>query len=406
LVGYGHDSCLQKIASMKITNSCYGRFHMFDQAAQLYRHNVLHRLINDYPKCITRRWGIPDSKVTSMLLNGIYGRGVCRLFPWLSFHVQSQVTESIHHQFSSRLANHLPADSDIFIGLSSFCLEAIERAKEQGIVTIVDHGSLHQEAERRIQFEEAELWGLPIESGLPPHWLIEKENQEFRSADRVIVLSEIAKRTMVESGIPESKIFVTHCGVDLALFQPGEKRDEVFRIIQVGGIHQRKGVQYLIRAFSEMRLPNSELWFVGGGLKSSTLGPIIRRYQADNIIFKGSYPQHELRQLYSQASIFVLASVADGFGMVVPQAMACGLPVIVTDHVGAADVVQDGRNGFVIPSRDINALKDRLLYCYENSAQCRLMGEHALRSIRLGSTWNNYGDRLVSYLHALMDCTQ
>lgn len=387
---------------MKVTTSCFGRFHIFDQAAQLYRHNDLHCLINDYPKFMTRRWGIPDTKVTSLLLNGVYGRGARKLFRWLPAHMEDQVAESIHHQFSSRLARYLPSDSDIFIGLSSFCFEAIERSKKQGIVTIVDHGSLHQEVERHIQLEEAERWGLPSESHLPPQWLIDKENAEFCLADRVMVLSEIAKCTMVEAGVPAHKIFVNHCGVDLTQFQPGEKRDDVFRVIQVGGIHQRKGIQYLLQAFTELRLPNSELWFVGGGLETSALRPIIQRYQAQNIHFKGSYPQQELRQLYSQASVFVLASVADGFGMVVPQAMACSLPVIVTDHVGAVDIVQDGQNGFVIPSRDVDALKERLMYCYENPEHCRQMGENALRSIRLGNTWNDYGDRLVGFLNTLV----
>ncbi len=390
---------------MKVTTSCYGRFHIFDQAAQLYRHNDLHCLINDYPKFMTRRWGIPDAKVTSLLLNGIYGRGVSKLFRWLPTRMEDKLTESVHHQFSSRLARCLPTDSDIFIGLSSYCLEAIERAKKQGIVTIVDHGSLHQEVERRIQLEESERWGLPSASHLPPQWIIDKENAEFNMADRVMVLSEIAKRTMVEAGVPMHKIFVNHCGVDLAQFQYGKKRDNVFRIIQVGGIHQGKGIQYLLKAFSEIRLPNSELWFVGGGLETTALRPIIRQYQAQNIHFKGSYPQQELHRLYSQASVFVLASVADGFGMVVPQAMACGLPVIVTDHVGAADIVQDGHNGFVIPSRNVDALKERLLYCYENQEYCRQMGENALHSIRLGDTWDDYGDRLIEFLNTLMEYT-
>ncbi len=133
---------------------------------------------------------------------------------------------------------------------------------------------------------------------------------------------------MVEEGVPKEKILVNPCGVALDQFRPGIKADKVFRIIQCGSINHRKGVHLLLRAFHELRLPNAELWLVGGDPEISELAPIIKRYRTDSVRFIGAVPQSELPLLYQQASISVLASVADGFGMVVPQAMACGLPVI------------------------------------------------------------------------------
>jgi glycosyltransferase involved in cell wall biosynthesis len=386
---------------VKVVTSCYGRFWIFDQAQQLYRHGVLEKLITAYPKFMTRRWGIPNDKVISLLANGIYGRIAIKGFRWMKHSTQSFVMESIHHYFSNRLARYLPLDSDVFIGLSSFCLEAIAKAKDHGIVTIVDHGSLHQRVERMLQIEESELWGLPPEGHLPPDWIIEKEEAEFRAADRVMVLSRIAKQSMVEEGIPAEKVLVNHCGVNLTAFKPGRKFDDVFRVIQCGGIHQRKGVQYLLKAFTELKLPNSELWFIGGGLETSSLRPIIEKYSADNIHFKGTYPQRELHKLYAQGSVFVLASIADGFGMVVLQAMACGLPVIVTDHVGAAEIVSDSENGYVIPIRDVEALKERILRFYQDRNLCQEMGKNAVRSVSSDHTWNDYGDRLLKELKAI-----
>ena len=387
---------------MKVTTSCYGRFHIFDQAAQLHRHGMLHRIVTDYPKFMTRRWGIPDENVTSLLANGIYGRIATKTFRWLDASTRDRITEAVHHQFSSRLAKKLPPDSDIFIGLSSYCLEAVEHANKLGMKTIVDHGSLHQATERRLQIEESELWGFNSEESLPPNWLIEKENVEFELADRVMVLSEIAKRTMVEQGVPADKVFVNHCGVDLDQFYSSTKQDNVFRIVQCGGIRPRKGVQYLLKAFSELKLPNSELWFIGGGLDSSSLQPVVQQYRANNILFKGSFPQSQLYELYSQGSIFVLASVADGFGMVVPQAMACGLPVIVTENVGAADIVVEGANGYVIPIRNVDALKEKILYLYENHKQRDEMGRSAMSTVAAMGGWSHYGDQLEKYLTTLL----
>ncbi|ALG68717.1 glycosyltransferase family 4 protein [Beggiatoa leptomitoformis] len=384
---------------MKVTTSCYNRFWIFDEAYQLQRLGVLHRLINDYPKFMTRRWQIADDKVTSLLLNGIYGRVTRKVFPWVSFQTRSQITHSSILFFAKRLPHYLPLDSDIFIGLTTYSLETIERAKQHGITTLVERGSFHPKTEFDLLREECQRWGGSV-AHLQKHydWVIARENAEYQAADHIMVLSNPAKKSMIAEGIPAEKVFVNQCGVDLQLFQPAEKQDTVFRVIQCGGIDQRKGVPYLLQAFSELKLPNSELWFIGGGLETSNLQSVIQKYRADNIVFKGGFPQQELAKLYTQGSVLVLASITDGFGMVVPQAMACGLPVVVTENVGASDLVTEGENGFIVPIRKVEALKEKLLYLYEHQQRAKAMGLAAYQAVKQGQTWDDYGERLVSFL--------
>jgi glycosyltransferase involved in cell wall biosynthesis len=387
---------------MKITTSCSGRFHIFDQARQLHRLDVLHRFINDYPKWMTRRWGIPDDKVTSLVANGVLSRATRWIPDSWAAGFKSDVVDRVHDLFSRRLAGHLPPDSDIFIGLSSFCLQAIERAKGYDQVTIVDHGSLHQRTERRLLEEEGRLHGLSLESSLAPEWIIEKEDLEFHAADRVMVLSKAASRSLVEEGIGAGKIFVNPCGVDLSRFTPPEKKeDDVFRIIYCGNISPRKGVHYLLQAFSELNLDRAELWLIGSA-PTPSFGRLLARHQSGNVRFLGTFPYDELRQVYAQGSVFVLPSLADGFGMVVPQAMACGLPVIVTENVGAADIVADGVDGYVVPIRDVAALKDKIRYLYENPAARQRMSDAAIKKAGRHLSWDVYGDRLVSWLGGLL----
>ena len=387
---------------MKITTSCSGRFHIFDQARQLHRLDVLHRFINDYPKWMTRRWGIPDDKVTSLVANGVLSRAT-RWIPdsWVAG-FKSDVVERVHDLFSRRLAGHLPPDSDVFIGLSSFCLQAIERAKGYDQITIVDHGSLHQRSERRLLEEEGRLHGSSMDLSLAPEWIIEKENLEFHAADRVMVLSQAAKHSLIEEGIEAEKIFVNPCGVDLSQFAPPEKKqDNVFRVIYCGHIDPRKGVHYLLQAFAELNLDNAELWLIGTA-PSALFGRQIARYLSDKVRSLGTFPQSDLCRIYAKGSIFVLPSLADGFGMVVPQAMACGLPVIVTENVGAADIVADGVDGYVVPIRDVAALKDKIRYLYEDPAARQRMSAAAVTKAGRHLSWDAYGDRLVSWLGGLL----
>ncbi|MFB6212827.1 MAG: glycosyltransferase, partial [Candidatus Magasanikbacteria bacterium] len=81
--------------------------------------------------------------------------------------------------------------------------------------------------------------------------------------------------------------------------------------------------------------------------------------------------------------------------MVIIQAMACGLPVIATKNTGGPDIIEDGENGFVIPIRDTQALKEKIQYLYENPKERKRMAKNAKETVQDGFTWDDYGDRVV-----------
>jgi glycosyltransferase involved in cell wall biosynthesis len=90
----------------------------------------------------------------------------------------------------------------------------------------------------------------------------------------------------------------------------------------------------------------------------------------------------------------VLPSVEEGSALVTYEAMACGLPLIVTPNTGA--VARDGVDGFVIPARDVGALQEKILYLYEHGDERRRMAESARQYVLENFTWDDYGDRIVS----------
>ena len=192
--------------------------------------------------------------------------------------------------------------------------------------------------------------------------MVERSRREIELAHCIRVNSQLAKQTFVERGVPSFKLQVIHPAINLAHFRPAPKKDHTFRVLAVASIDPRKGIHYLLRAFEEARIPKSELVLIGG-----TGDPWSRKMLSE---FQRRNPNITQRfmdvttapasESYGSASVVVHPALEDGYGLVVPQALACGKPVIVTRSSGASELVQDGKNGFLVESRSVNQLRDRL----------------------------------------------
>jgi glycosyltransferase involved in cell wall biosynthesis len=383
---------------MKITTSCSGRFHIYDQARQLEIRGLLHKLISDYPHQISARWGIPKARNLTLLSHGIKSRIARIISPYLNESNRSRLAEILHISFARQVAKKLPSNSDFFIGLSSFSLEPIIRAREMGIKTAVDHGSNHLSFDFEEMQKEAAYWGIKSEIKKNFQWVIDRENREFELADYIFLLSEHAKSTFTSKGFNPDKIFVNPCGVNLDSFYPGTKLDSVFRVLQVGNVGLQKGVLHTMKAFHELALENSELWIVGAKNYGAELEPWIRKFQGSNVRFFDPVPQHKLIKFYQQATVFLMPSISDGFGMVVPQAMACSLPAIVSEHVGAKDLITHGHNGWIVKPRNSQEIKELLLNLYLNQDCISTIGENARKTVKELNGWESYGQRLANFL--------
>ena len=92
---------------------------------------------------------------------------------------------------------------------------------------------------------------------------------------------------------------------------------------------------------------------------------------------------------YQNADVFVFPSLNDAFALVILQAMACGTPVIISENVGAADVVRNGADGFIVPTRNVGALKGKILFFYNNREKVEEMGRNA-RAQAEKYSWERY----------------
>lgn len=375
---------------MKVTLSVFGRFWAFYLAQQLQKRGYLHRLISTYPSWEITKYGIDSNAVRSLWNLELLSRTWYRLPQWLRSDRNLQLW--FLEEFDRSVIRCLSPGFDLFVGWSGACFWSLDRAKEMGAMTVIERGSSHMEYQTQILQEEYERWGLSFTDTHPG--VYERELKSYSDADRIAVPSLFVKRTFLEKGFPEGKLIHVPFGTSLAEFYPVPKEDKIFRVIHCGAISLRKGVQYLLQAFYELNLPNAELWLVGS--LNPEINPFLEKYQNNRIILKGKQPQSQLRWFYSQCSVFCLASIEEGLAMVQPQAMACGLPIIHTTNTGGEDIVRPGVDGFCVPIRNVEALKEKILFFYENPDRQAEMAKNALEQARKSLSWEDYGQQMIS----------
>jgi alpha-maltose-1-phosphate synthase len=142
-----------------------------------------------------------------------------------------------------------------------------------------------------------------------------------------------------------------------------------------------------------------ELAVVGG--VAHDLEPLLRRFDDARISYRPPVSRAELPAVYRAADVLVFPSLNDAFGLVMLEAMACGLPVIATDHSGAVDVIRDGVDGFVVPARDPAAIAARLEPLIADPSLAAEMGRLARQRIAGHYTLDHHAGRLADVCRRL-----
>jgi glycosyltransferase involved in cell wall biosynthesis len=276
---------------------------------------------------------------------------------------------------------------DIFHGWNNQALRSIRAAKKIGARTILECGSTHRFFREKLLNEEYERFG--IKNVKTPEYARQSSLEEIDLSDFIFLPSEFAKKTFIDSEVKEDKLFVIKRGVNPEKFRPTGRGNKRFRVLFVGRLSLRKGIQYLLEAWAKIHLKDAELVLVGS--VDNTMKPVLSRYRdIGNTVFKGFLKDPS--GMYQESTIFVFPSLEEGSAKVTYEAMAAGLPVITTENSGS--VVRNGLDGFIIPIRDSEAIREKIHYLYENREMMEMMRANALEYIKQ-YTWQNYRSNLV-----------
>jgi glycosyltransferase involved in cell wall biosynthesis len=176
-------------------------------------------------------------------------------------------------------------------------------------------------------------------------------------------------------------------------------------ILFSGKLMSRKRPLHAIQALEQMRLrEKAALLFMGDGEERYMLETYVQERGLRNVRFLGFINQARMPQIYGASDIMVLPSTYDPRGTVVNEAMACGLPVVISDRVGvwgAGDILREGENGFVVPVGDITRLAQVLDTLTHDSALREKMGR---RSLEIIGTWDYEKD--VDGILAALESTE
>ena len=269
--------------------------------------------------------------------------------------------------------------SDAYFGWASMCFSQLFRAKANKLTTFIPATSTYPTHQQKVLLKEQRKFNI---EGEPVNQiLLERMVKEYKAVDYILASSEIVARTFEAQGLSDKIELVEH-GVDTDTFKPDPHPHDDFHVVFVGGNWLRKGVFYLLKAWSMLDLKDARLTI-------STNVPTIPGVDYSNI--KLGFVD-DIMALYHSADVFVFPTLEEGKALAVGEAMACGVPVIITEESGW--VIEDYKEGITVKAGDSIPLVSAIRYFYDNPTEVKKMGA-AARAYAEKHTWAKYRTDLV-----------
>ena len=389
---------------MKVAIAAGGRFHALHLAHQLEKRNYLKKLFTfGYTK--NDRDYVSNNLVCEhkfgKLLDDSFFK--LRLYKFLNKSNFNTVKDNIFDSWLNKNIKKIE-EVDIFVGWANYFLKSLPTIRKTGAKIIVECGSTHILEQQKLVSEEYEKFGLKARA--IPKRNIEKVLAEYGQADYVMTCSNFTYQSFIKHGISSNKVLKVPYGVNLEFFLENfkkHKKNKVkFRAICVGLMCLRKGIPYLIEAWKKLNLPQNECELLLVGNVQNDLKIVLKNIKLPkNIVFYGSVGREELAELYNRSSVFVLPSIEEGLSMTIAEAMASALPVICTTNTGGEELIENQKQGFIVSIRNIDALAEKILWCYKNKEEAELMGFAGQEKIK-NFTWDNYGEKIIQTYKSIL----
>ncbi len=335
--------------------------------------------------------GLPAARVSTCAAAGVGGLVMDKLHS-LPFSMRRRWARSADARLGSEAGKRAKRIGAGLVSYSYFGYDAFTAYGRGGLLFQVHP---HPATMRRILTEELARFPECAPS-LMTEWEMALPEEDFQHlvsetamASRYLVASSFTRESLIKNGASADAITVVPYGVDLERFKPcptkRQSRTSRLRLLFVGRINQRKGVKYLLEALTLLRGSPIDLTICGRAVDDLQLFAPFR----SQIEIRTSVSGEELVRAYQTADLFVFPSVGEGFGQVLLEALACGLPILSTTHTAAPDLIDDGVQGFIVEPRRADLLADRIDWAVRNRGELSRMGARA-RERAERFTWDRF----------------
>ena len=269
-------------------------------------------------------------------------------------------------------------------------VETFQSAKELGLRRMYDLPIGYWRAARTIQTEEAQRqpdWAGTMPALRDSDAKLERKDIELQQADAIFVASQFTASTLQEApfSLPAPKIIPYGCP-PVSHEAPLEKTTagEKLKVLFVGSLSQRKGLSYLLEAVAQVESA-VDLTLIGHRIgECAPLDAALQRYE-----WIESLPHPYILEMMRSHDVLVFPSLFEGFGLVLTEALSQGLPIIATAHTCAPDLIEDGKEGFIVPIRDSAAIAEKLERLANDRGMLAQMSHCALQTAA-ASGWEHY----------------
>lgn len=287
---------------------------------------------------------------------------------------------------------------DHIISSYGYANHCFKKARAGGGKTFLDAGNSHPENFWNVVKDEHRRWKVS-RPPLPPVW--NKQGRRMvEDTDYALSPSKHVTQSFVSRGFDPDRVLHLPYPVDLSVFQPRlsvEIPPSPLRVVCTGSVSLRKGFPYLLEAVRLIRKEREVVLVLTENVESS-MKDILPRYSDVPVEWSPPMPHDQLALHLKACHVFALLSLEEGMARSALEAMACGLPVVLTPNTGTADLVIPGVNGEVVPVRDPEAAAKAIIACHERQL---VNGPPPAGTLREDLSFANFEKRFTAHLHRL-----
>jgi glycosyltransferase involved in cell wall biosynthesis len=386
-LAFSEDGWLQSFESGAVSDSVVARLARI--ASTSARRRALNRTFNGIPR--TQRSPHVLWESISRIGRIVRSKGPSRNANWY---------DVLFWGHDLKVSNSIPRDADAVYAYEDAALATFRAAKRHDMTAIYElplgyYQGVAQEMNRARE-DWPELMPTAYEE---PLWKQDRKNYEAQIADVIVVASEWARKSLsLSAGAGPKPIMKVPYGTPVEEVTPRTAQPTgPFTVLFAGEVGLRKGVPHLIAAWERLGLKNAHL-LLAGSMKLPA--EYLSKHQT-SFEYLGAIPRAELLEIMKKVDLFAFPSLAEGFGLVIGEAMAAGVPVLTTTNTGGPDLIDDGIEGWCVAAHEIEPLVERLEWASTHRSELFEMGRCARRKAERW-TWVDYRREFMAAMIPLL----